>query len=284
MIPQRPAAPAPPPVRQRGFTRDHVRPLLIGGLSTVVVFGLLAWFVASSPYWPRIQATYFSAEAMRLSFPRVLRGFWLNMRIFLVGEIAILVLALLVAVARSLTGPVAAPLRIAAVVFIDLLRGVPSLLLILLFGFGVPALQLPGVSRSSLLWGSVALILSYSAYTAEVYRSGMIAVHGSQRAAAKALGLSQWQALRYAVIPQAVRNVTPALLNGVVSLKKDVVLLSVIGAREAVREAQIYTARTFNYSSYVMAAILFLLASVPLARFTDWYSRRDEQRRLQRAF
>lgn len=261
-----------------------MRPLLVGGVSTVVVFGLLAWFVGSSPQWPRIQATFFAPDAMRVSFPRVLRGFWLNMRVFAIAQVAILALALLVAVARSLTGPVAAPLRVAAVVFIDLLRGVPSLLLILLFGFGIPALQLPGISRSSLLWGSVALILSYSAYTAEVYRSGMIAVHDSQRAAAKALGLSQWQSLRYAVIPQAVRNVTPALLNGAVSLQKDVVLLSVIGAREAVREAQIYTASTFNYSSYVVAAGLFLLASVPLARFTDWYTRRDQQRRLQRTF
>lgn len=284
MIPDRPAAPAPPPVRQRGLTRAHVRPVLLATASTVVVFGLLAWVIGTSPQWPRIRQTYFSGEDMRLAFPDVLDGFWLNMRIFLVAQAAILVLALLVAVARSLTGPVAAPLRFGAVVFVDLFRGVPSLLLILLFGFGVPALQLPGVSRSNLVWGTVALVLSYSGYTAEVYRSGMIAVHDSQRAAAKALGLSQWQSLRYAVIPQAVRNVTPALLNGAVSLQKDVVLLSVIGVREAVREAQIYTAGTFNYSSYVVAALLFLLASVPLARFTDWYSHRDQQRRLQRTF
>ena len=284
MIPQRPAAPAPPPARQRRVTTETVRPLLIGVLSTAVVFGALAWWVTTSPQWPRVQSQFFSTEAMRASFPQVLRGFVLNLRIFLVAQVAILVLALLVAVARSLTGPVAAPLRLGAVVFVDLLRGVPSLLLILLFGFGIPALQLPGLSRSNLFWGSAALILSYSAYTAEVYRSGMDAVHDGQRAAAKALGLSQWQSLRYAVIPQAVRNVTPALLNGAVSLQKDVVLLSVIGVREAVREAQIYTASTFNYSSYVVAAILFLLASVPLARFTDWYSRRDQQRRLQRTF
>lgn len=284
MIPDRPAAPAPPPVRQRGLTRAHVRPVLIATISTVVVFGALAWVIGTSPQWPRIQQTYFSGEDMRLAFPDVLEGFWLNMRIFVVAQLAILVLALLVAVARSLTGPVAAPLRFGAVVFVDLFRGVPSLLLILLFGFGVPALQLPGVSRSNVVWGTVALVLSYSGYTAEVYRSGMIAVHDSQRAAAKALGLSQWQSLRYAVIPQAIRNVTPALLNGAVSLQKDVVLLSVIGVREAVREAQIYTAGTFNYSSYVVAALLFLLASVPLARFTDWYSHRDQQRRLQRTF
>jgi polar amino acid transport system permease protein len=126
------------------------------------------------------------------------------------------------------------------------------------------------------------MIAGYSAYTAEVYRSGMEAVHDSQRAAARALGLSQWQTLRHAILPQAVRNVLPALLNGAVSLQKDVALLSVIGVREAVREAQIYTARTFNYSSLIGAALLFLVASIPLARFTDWYARRDQERRLQR--
>jgi polar amino acid transport system permease protein len=152
----------------------------------------------------------------------------------------------------------------------------------LLFGFGVPALQLPGLPRGAIFWGSVAMIAGYSAYTAEVYRSGMEAVHDSQRAAARALGLSQWQTLRYAILPQAIRNVLPALLNGAVSLQKDVALLSVIGVREAVREAQIYTARTFNYSSLIGAALLFLIASIPLARFTDWYSRRDQERRLQR--
>ncbi|MFA9431345.1 amino acid ABC transporter permease [Egicoccus sp. AB-alg2] len=284
MIPQRPAAQAPPPARQRGLSLEVVRPLALGALSTAVVFGALAWWVTTSPQWSRIQEQFFSTDAMRAAFPRVLQGFWLNLRIFVVAQVVILVLALLVAVARSLTGPVAAPLRLGAVVFVDLLRGVPSLLLILLFGFGIPALQLPGLSRSSLFWGAVGLILSYSAYTAEVYRSGMDAVHDGQRAAAKALGLSQWQSLRFAIIPQAVRNVTPALLNGAVSLQKDVVLLSVIGVREAVREAQIYTSATFNYSSYVVAAILFLLASVPLARFTDWYARRDQQRRLQSTF
>ncbi|GGI06388.1 amino acid ABC transporter permease [Egicoccus halophilus] len=266
------------------MTRESVRPLLVGGVSTTAVLALLGWWVTTSPQWPRIQAQFFDPDAMRAAFPRVLDGFWLNLRIFAVAQVAILVLALLVAVVRSLTGPVAAPLRLGAVVFVDLLRGVPSLLLILLFGFGIPALQLPGLSRSSLFWGTVALVLSYSAYTAEVYRSGMDAVHGGQRAAAKALGLSQWQTLRFAIVPQAIRNVTPALLNGAVSLQKDVVLLSVIGVREAVREAQIYTSSTFNYSSYLVAAGLFLLASVPLARFTDYYARRDMQRRLQRTF
>jgi polar amino acid transport system permease protein len=203
------------------------------------------------------------------------------MRIWLIAQVFIVVVALVLAVMRVLHGPLAAPFRVFAIVYIDALRGVPALLLILLFGFGVPALQLPGLPTGALFWGSVAMVAGYAAYTAEVFRSGMDAVHESQRMAARALGLSQWQTLRHAVLPQAVRNVLPALLNGSVSLQKDVALLSVIGVRDAVREAQIYTARTYNYSSLIGAAVLFLLASVPLARFTDWYATRDRKRRTQ---
>jgi polar amino acid transport system permease protein len=267
---------------RRGGASARWIPVLTSVVSTGIVFGLAAWWIGSSEYWPAVQRQFFSWEAMVESFPQVLRGFWLNLQVWVVAEILILVVSLVLAVMRSLTGPIAAPFRFAAVAYIDLLRGVPALLLILLFGFGVPALQLPGLPRGALFWGSVAMIAGYSAYTAEVYRSGMEAVHDGQRAAARALGLSQGQTLRYAIIPQAVRNVLPALLNGAVSLQKDVALLSVIGVRDAVREAQIYTARTFNYSSLIAAAVLFLVASVPLARFTDWLARRDQERRLQR--
>lgn len=272
----------PPPRRRRVRARDRWVPVLASVVSTVVVFGLAAWWIGSSEYWPAVQRQFFSWEAIQESFPNVLRGFWLNLQVWIIAEVFILVIALVLAVMRSLTGPIAAPFRIFSIGYIDLLRGVPSLLLILLFGFGVPALQLPGLPRAAVFWGGVAMVAGYSAYTAEVYRSGMEAVHDGQRAAARALGLSQWQTLRYAIIPQAIRNVLPALLNGAVSLQKDVALLSVIGVRDAVREAQIFTARTFNYSSLIAAAVLFLVASVPLARFTDWYARRDQERRLQR--
>jgi polar amino acid transport system permease protein len=278
------AAPAPParrPRRARG-ARERWVPALTSVASTVVVFGLAAWWIGSSEQWPAVREQFFSWAAIRESFPEVLRGFLLNLRLWVVSLAAILVTALVLAVMRAFTGPVAAPLRVAAVVYIDLLRGLPVLLLILLFGFGVPALQLPGLPASATFWGTVALVAGYAAYTAEVYRAGMEAVHDGQRAAARALGLSQWQTLRYAILPQAIRNVLPALLNLAVALQKDVALLSIVGVREAVREAQIYTARTFNYSSLVAAAILFLAASVPLARFTDRYSRRDQERRLQR--
>jgi polar amino acid transport system permease protein len=186
------------------------------------------------------------------------------------------------AIFRSLTGPWFAPLRVFTIVYIDLLRGLPSLLMVLLFGFGIPALQIPGLPRSSLFWGATAMILTYAAYAAEVYRSGMDAVHDGQRAAAKALGLSQGQTLRFAIVPQAIRNVVPSLLNLAVALQKDVALLSVLGVRDAVREAQIYTARTFNYSSLIAAAGLFLVATIPMARLTDYVARKDRERRLQR--
>ena len=270
-----------PPRRTRN-ARDRWIPVLASVVSTGVAFGLAAWWVTSSEFWPAVQRQFFSGEAIRESFPAVLRGFWLNVRIWVIAEIFILGLSLILALMRSFTGPIAAPFRFFAIAYIDLLRGIPALLLILLLGFGVPALQLPGLPRGALFWGTVAMILGYSAYTAEVYRSGMEAVHDGQRAAARALGLSQWQTMRFAIVPQAVRNVLPALLNGAVSLQKDVALLSVIGVREAVREAQIYTARTFNYSSLIAAAVLFLIASVPLARLTDRYARRDQERRLQR--
>ena len=198
---------------------------------------------------------------------------------FMVAEVLILVFALIIAMIRSLRGPAFFPLRVLAIAFIDLIRGIPIILLILLLGFGVPALQLPGVPTSALFWGLTALVISYSAYTAEVYRAGIESVHESQRMSARSLGLTQVQSLRYVLVPQAIRNVIPALLNGFVSLQKDVALVFVLGVREAVREAQIYNARTFNYTAYIAAALLFLLVSVPVARFTDWYTERDRKRK-----
>lgn len=255
--------------------------VLIAVLSTVVVFGLIIWAVGNSEAWPQVKQQFFSRRHFRASWPDVLSGFWVNMKLFAIAQVLILAFALLVAVIRSLRGAVFFPLRLLAVVYIDLFRGIPLYLVIVLLGFGVPALQLDHVPSEPEFWATVALVLSYSAYTAEVYRSGIDSVHESQRSAARALGLTQWQALRYAVLPQAVRNVIPALLNGLVSLQKDVALVSVIGIREAVREAEIYTSRAFNYTSYVAATVLFLAASIPVARFTDWYTARDRRRRLQ---
>lgn len=275
-----------PPAPRAGrvlTARERYLPTLISVGTVLAVVVVLRSVVVSADQWPRIRAQFFNIDAMREVFPAVLRGFGVNMSVWAVALVAIGFWALVLAILRSLTGPWLTPLRVFAVVYIDLLRGLPSLLLVLLFGFGIPALGIRGLPNSSLFWGATAMVLSYSAYAAEVYRSGMDAVHDGQWAAAKALGLSQWQTLWHAILPQAIRNVVPALLNLAVALQKDVALLSVVGVRDAVREAQIYTARTFNYSSLVAAALLFLVATVPMARLTDWISRRDRQRRLQRS-
>ena len=275
-------APAPPAPRSKASFRERFIPFLISAVSVTVVFGLAARVVTSAEHWPRIKLQFFNRDAIVAAFPNVFRGFLTNMSVWIIALVAIAIWALVLAIFRSLSGPWFAPLKVFAILYIDLLRGIPSLLLVLLFGFGVPALQIPGLPRTGLFWGGVAMVLGYSAYAAEVYRSGMEAVHDGQRAAAKALGLSQWQTMQYAIIPQAVRNVLPALLNLAVALQKDVALLSVIGVRDAVREAQIYTARTFNYSSLIAAALLFLAATIPMARLTDYVARKDQERRFQR--
>jgi polar amino acid transport system permease protein len=268
----------------RGWLAEEgARGALIATASTLGAVALAVWAVLTSDNWDAVRAQFFNPEDFVAAWPDVLAGFWLDLRMFFIAQIAILVFALLVAVMRSLRGPAFVPLRLLAVLYIDLFRGVPLILAILLFGFGIPALDLPGVPRSQLFWGVTTLVLSYSAYTAEVYRSGIDAVPESQRSSARSLGLTQWQGLRYAILPQAVRNVVPALLNGLVSLQKDVALVSVLGVREAVRAAEIYTSRTFNYTSFVAATVLFLLISIPAARFADWYTARDRARRSQTA-
>lgn len=260
---------------------ERILALAVSLVSVGLVLGAVAFAVTSSEQWPRIQKQFFNWEVVQASFPAVLRGFWINMQVWILCLIVTGILGLGLAAMRAIQGPWATPLRLFAVVYVDLFRGVPALLTVLLFGFGVPALRLPGLPTSALFWGGTALALCYAAYVCEVFRSGLESVHEGQRAAAKALGLNQWQALRYAIFPQALRNVTPALLNLTVALQKDVALLSVLGVRDAVREAQIHTAQTFNYSALIGAALLFLAATVPLARFTDWLARRDRRRRLQ---
>lgn len=263
--------------------RDRILALIVSLVSLAAFCGLIWLVVTSSEQWPRIQKQFFNWEAVQASFPAVLRGFWINMQVWVVCLIVTGMIGLGLAAMRALQGPWATPLRIFSVLYVDLFRGVPALLTVLLFGFGIPALRIPGLPTSALFWGGTALTLCYAAYVCEVFRSGLDSVHEGQRAAAKALGLNQGQALRYAILPQALRNVTPALLNLTVALQKDVALLSVLGVRDAVREAQIYTAQTFNYSSLIGAAFLFLLATVPLARFTDYVTQRDRRRRLQGA-
>lgn len=267
--------------KSRLLDQEGARSAVIASLSTLAFFGLATALVVTSPNWSKVQEQFFNPDDFVKSFPDVLGGFWLNMQLFAMAMVTIPLLALLVAVMRSLRGPGFFPIRMLAVIYTDIFRGIPLVLLILLLGFGLPALGISGLPRSPTFWGLVALTLSYAAYTAEIYRSGIDAVPESQRASARALGLTQAQTLRFAILPQAIRNVVPALMNTVVSLQKDVALLSILGIREAVREAEIYTSRSFNYTSYVVATLLFLAISIPLTRLVDWYTARDRTLRSQ---
>jgi polar amino acid transport system permease protein len=259
--------------------QEGLRASIIAVVSTVAFFGAVVYVVGTSPEWPGVRDQFFNPEDFRASAPDVLDGFILDMQMFAISMVTIPILALIVAVMRSFRGPAFFPIRLLATVYVDVLRGIPLILLVLLLGFGVPALQIAGTPGGALFWGVTALTLSYAAYTAEIYRSGIDSVPESQRASARAMGLTQWQSMRFAILPQALRNVIPALMNTVVSLQKDVALLSVLGVREAVREAEIYTARTFNYTSYIVATLLFLAVSIPLVRLVDWYAKRDRERR-----
>ena len=262
------------------------RAVLISTASTIAFFAVLAVAIAMAPGSKEVARDFFSWTAMREAFegtettPSIASAFLLNVRIFLVAEVLILILAMVIAVIRAMPGPVFAPLRLVAVIYTDFFRGVPLLLVIYIVGFGIPGLAIEGLSdRSPVILGGAALVLSYSAYVAEVYRAGIDSVHESQVAAARSLGLSRWQSLRYVVLPQAVRRVIPPLLNDFISLQKDTALVAVLGPIEAARAAAIYGSDRFNYSSFVVAALLFILLTIPLARFTDRLIARDQRRR-----
>lgn len=259
--------------------RDVQRSALIALASTLVVFGGLAFIVGGSAGWRVVQQAFFSPQNFADSFPMVLKGFWLNVRIFLIAEPIILVWGLILAIVRSTRSPVLFPARAAAVAYIDIFRGAPAILVILTLGFGMPALRLPGVPNSAIFWGTLACILTSSAYQSETFRAGIESVHASQRAAARSLGLSSSQAMRYVVLPQAIRRVIPPTLSGFVGLQKETALISVIGPLEATRQAQIYAGMTFNFTSYVVAGVLFIAITIPLARFTDYLLQRTAQQR-----
>jgi polar amino acid transport system permease protein len=241
----------------------------------VVVIGALATAIVTSKGWDTVRETFFSWSSFRASFPDVLRGFWLDVRIFIVVELVVLVLGLAIALARTSSAPALAPLRLLGTLFVDVLRGVPTILVVYLVGFGLPTLELSGVPSDPVLLGGAALALSYAAYVAEVYRAGIDSVHPSQRAAALAIGLSGRQAMRHVVLPQAVRRVVPPLLNDFISLQKDVALVSILGPLEAFRVAQIQASSNFEYTPLIAAALLYLCVTVPLARVVDRLQRRS---------
>lgn len=268
------------PERQ-ALARGRARRNGLVGMGSLVAFvAVVGWLAVSTPGWPVVQETFFSPEQFVESFPQLIEAFWLNVRIFLVAEPLILVLSLAIALVRTMRAPIFLPLRVVATVFVDVFRGVPTILVIFLLGFGVPALRLQGVPTSPVFWGTVALVLSYSAYVAEVFRAGIGSVHPSQRMAARSLGLSTFQTNRYVVLPQAVRNVVPPLLNDFISLQKDTALVSVLGPIEILRQAQIDASSTFNYTPYVAAAVIFLALTIPMTRFADWVQGRTARRQL----
>ena len=251
--------------------RNDRRGFAIASVSTVVVLGGLATLILTSPGWPDVRETFFNVDVFKETFPDILSAFWLDIRVFMIVEAAVLILGLLVALVRINRSPAFVPLRLLAVVYTDLFRGVPVILIVYLIGFGVPALN---VDVEPVILGGIALTLCYTAYVAEVYRAGLGSVNPTQREAALAVGLSDGQAMRHVVLPQAIRNVGPPLLNDFISLQKDVALIAIIGVTgEAFRQAQIAASTDFNYTPLLGAALLYLAVTVPLARLLDrWVS------------
>jgi len=258
---------------------EGARGVAIALLSTAVFLTVIVVAISQSPGWPEVHRVFFGWHDITSTFPEIARAFVLNVKIFVVCEVFILVFALLIAVLRSLPGPVFFPLRALAIIYTDLARGVPTILVIALLGFGAPALQLQGVPTSRVFWAGVGLVLIYSGYVAEVYRAGIESVHPSQEAAARSLGLSRAKALRFVILPQAVRRVIPPLLNDFIGLQKDTALVGTLGVIEAFNQSQIDANATFTFGSYLAAAVLFVAITIPLARFTDVLIARDRRRR-----
>jgi polar amino acid transport system permease protein len=267
------------PIRSRRRSqRVSWRAVAIAGASTVVFFGALAWIVVNAPGWDAFKESFLDPEIFWDALPDVVAAFWVNVRLFMVAEVLILALGLVLAVMRSLPGPVFFPVRLLATAYVDLFRALPGVLVIFMLGFGIPGLGLAGVPVEPFFWGIVTLTLLYSAYVSEVYRAGIESIHPSQDAAARSLGLSRVQSLRFVVLPQAVRRVIPPLLNDFIGLQKDTVLVSFIGVVEIFRTAQIKQAATFNFTPYLAVALVFVVVTFPLARVTDWLVARDRAR------
>ena len=261
---------------RRGSRRRNA---IISTVSTVVFFAIIIGAIAASPGADKVIDAFFSKTGFEDSFEPIVEGFWLNVKLMLVAEAFVLVLGLLVADIRSLPGPVLAPLRIVALIYTDVFRAIPLILVIFMVGFGLPALQLDFISdRSVFTYGVIALVLVYSAYVAEVYRAGIDSVHPSQAAGARSLGLTQLQSMRFVILPQAIRRVIPPLLNDFIGLQKDTALVGLLGLVEVARAAENFSAETFNFTGYTMAALLFIAITIPLARTTDFLINRDRRR------
>lgn len=258
---------------------EVIRSTLIAIVSTFALFGGMAWLIQQSEGWDAVRQAFFSPPDFREAWPKVVDGFKLNVKMFLIAEPIILAFGLLLAVLRLNRNPVLFPLRAFAIGYIDLFRGIPTLLVIMMLGFGMPGLRIDWLPASPVFWGVTAIVLSSAAYTAETFRAGIESIHPSQRAAARSLGLSSTQAFVHVVLPQGVRAVIPPLLSGFIALQKETALVSTIGPLEATRQAQIYSSLNFNYTSFLAAAILFIIITIPLTRLTDWLLQRSARLR-----
>lgn len=265
--------------RQAFRRRQTTKSVVIAAASTVV-FAFVVWLtIINTPGWSRVQQTFFDPSTAIESLPRVWAGFLLNLQVLVFAVVAVAILASLIAFLRTLRGPIWFPVRVIAGAYTDLFRGLPLIIVLYLVGFGIPGLQGPTGERiPAVLLGTAAVVLVYSAYVSEVIRAGIEAVHPSQRLAARSLGLSHTSTMRLVVLPQAIRKVSPALMNDFVAMQKDVGLISIVGIVDAVRAAQIETATSFNYTPYVVAGVLFVLLALPMIRLTDWVSARMRRR------
>ena len=267
------------PTRRERYERARRRrSVAIAAISTIVVVGALIVLIPLTPGWERVRQAFFDGDVFIDTFPGLLDAFWLDVRILLWSTPPILVVSLLIALARNTRSPALFPLRAFAVIYTDVLRGIPVILLVFLIGFGVPALGLSRTWSNPLIWGSVTLVLSYSAYTAEIIRAGIDAVHESQRAGARSLGMTSSQTMRTIVLPQAFRKIVPPLMNTFVSLQKDVALVSLIGPVEILRQAGIDKATYANFTPYVAASLIFLALTIPCTRLADWALARQRSR------
>ena len=265
--------------RRAAYERTRkCRSIAVATVSSLTVVAAIVLFVPRMPRWDRVRESFFSGERFADSFPRLLEAFVLDIKIFAWSTPAIVILALLVAIARNSRSAALFPVRVLTIAYTDIMRGVPVILSIYLIGFGVPGLGLERPWNSPLLWGSVALVLTYASYVAEVFRAGIESIHESQRAAARSLGLSNWQTMRFVVLPQAIRRVVPPLMNDMVSLQKDVALVSLIGPIEILRQAGVDKSKFANFTPYVVAAVIFLMMTIPLTRTTDYLLERERRR------
>jgi polar amino acid transport system permease protein len=270
---------APPLTRRAVYEQKHRRrATVIATVSTTIALVAVVVLVPLTPGWEKVKRSFFDADIFRESFPGLLEAFLLDLKILFVSTPLILIVALLIVLARGARRPAMFPLKAFAVVYTDVLRGIPVILLVFLIGFGVPALGLSREMSNPVIWGTVTLVLSYSAYVSEVMRAGIDSVHESQRAAARSLGMTGRQTMSAVVLPQAFRRIVPPLMNSFVSLQKDVALVSLIGPVEILRQAGIDKAKTANFTPYVAAAVIFLALTIPFTRLADWALARQRRR------